>query len=168
MSLHEDLLAQAAFLARHEPKRPKQATLRRAISTAYYALFHLLIHEASRMYVGDRALINSIVRVYGHGEMYDVSMAFSAGEWPKAFDRVKGSFSIGQELKNVAKAFVVLQQARLDADYILAKTFNRRDTIAFIDQAKQAFRDWEAIRKDNLSKIYLACFLNWKRWDKLR
>jgi len=45
MSLAEDLLEQADHLARREKKRPKQASLRRAVSAAYYALFHLLISE---------------------------------------------------------------------------------------------------------------------------
>jgi hypothetical protein len=43
----DDLLEQAHHLAkRDERKRPRQASLRRAISTTYYALFHLLIMEA--------------------------------------------------------------------------------------------------------------------------
>jgi hypothetical protein len=46
MRLPEGLLEQAQHLVKREPKRPKQASLRRAISTAYYALFHLLISEA--------------------------------------------------------------------------------------------------------------------------
>ena len=48
MAYPEDLLEQANHLARREPKRPKQASLRRAVSTAYYALFHLLIGQAVR------------------------------------------------------------------------------------------------------------------------
>ncbi|GAB4215496.1 MAG: hypothetical protein OHK0013_41130 [Sandaracinaceae bacterium] len=46
MALHDDLLAQAARLARTDKNRPKQANLRRAASAAYYALFHLLITRA--------------------------------------------------------------------------------------------------------------------------
>src|SRR5260370_506909 len=46
MAFPDDLLKQALHLAKREPKRPRQASLRRAISTAYYALFHLLITEA--------------------------------------------------------------------------------------------------------------------------
>jgi len=46
MRLPEGLLEQAQHLVKREHKRPKQASLRRAISTAYYALFHLLISEA--------------------------------------------------------------------------------------------------------------------------
>src|SRR5580658_8841910 len=47
MVLASDLLEQAYHLARREPKRPRQASLRRAVSTSYYALFHLLISEAA-------------------------------------------------------------------------------------------------------------------------
>lgn len=46
MSIHKDLLQQARLLAILDEKRPKQANLRRAISSAYYALFHYLIDEA--------------------------------------------------------------------------------------------------------------------------
>jgi uncharacterized protein (UPF0332 family) len=53
MSLHNDFLEQARFLAMREARRPKQASLRRAVSTAYYALFHLLASEvAERMIIG--------------------------------------------------------------------------------------------------------------------
>ena len=43
MTLAADLLKQAERLAKLEPKRPKQASLRRSISAAYYSLFHLLM-----------------------------------------------------------------------------------------------------------------------------
>jgi len=39
MNLAEDLLEQANHLARRERGKPKQASLRRAVSTAYYACF---------------------------------------------------------------------------------------------------------------------------------
>jgi hypothetical protein len=46
MADHDDLLRQAFHLVHKEPRKPKQASLRRGVSTAYYALFHLLISEA--------------------------------------------------------------------------------------------------------------------------
>ncbi|MBS1874595.1 MAG: hypothetical protein JSU00_15375 [Acidobacteria bacterium] len=46
MGLPEDLLEQADHLARWDWKHPKQASLRRAVSTAYYAVFHMLVSEA--------------------------------------------------------------------------------------------------------------------------
>ncbi len=46
MAYHDDLLRQALQLVHKEPRNPRQASLRRAVSTAYYALFYLLISEA--------------------------------------------------------------------------------------------------------------------------
>jgi len=43
MGLAQDLLQQADHLATYEGVNPTQAGLRRSVSTAYYALFHLLI-----------------------------------------------------------------------------------------------------------------------------
>jgi hypothetical protein len=168
MTLHADLLAQSRFLARREPKRPKQASLRRAISAAYYALFHLLTFEASRLFVKDQRLLERINRVYGHGEMNDISKAFGRGDLPKAFDSIKGSFPIPQELKDVANAFVNLQQARHDADYDLSAGFRRSEALAFVAAAERAFEAWATIRKNDLARLYLGCFLLWKQWDKTR
>jgi len=47
MPYPDHLLEQAHHLAKRERNRPRQASLRRAVSTAYYALFHLLISEAA-------------------------------------------------------------------------------------------------------------------------
>ena len=46
MTLARDLLEQATYLSQREKTRPKQASLRRAVSAAYYAVFHLLNSEA--------------------------------------------------------------------------------------------------------------------------
>ena len=51
MRLANDYLEQARHLATRERTRPKQASLRRAVSVAYYALFHLLCDEASNVLV---------------------------------------------------------------------------------------------------------------------
>jgi hypothetical protein len=47
MAYHNDLLEQAIDLIHYKPSDPNQAALRRAVSTAYYALFHLLISETT-------------------------------------------------------------------------------------------------------------------------
>ena len=52
MTLAADLLEQARHLVRWESREPLgQASLRRGVSTAYYALFHLLIEDAAAMVV---------------------------------------------------------------------------------------------------------------------
>ena len=68
MSFPDDLLEQAYHLANREPEFPKQASLRRAISTAYYALFHMLVDEAVGKWTVE--LQRSILaRTFNHGKM---------------------------------------------------------------------------------------------------
>ena len=50
--MHEDLFSQAEKLAKLDVKKPKQANLRRAVSSAYYAVFHYLVHEACSVQIG--------------------------------------------------------------------------------------------------------------------
>src|SRR6266567_7288616 len=47
MAFPDDLLELAQDLRSLHSEGPHQASLRRAVSTAYYALFHLLISEAT-------------------------------------------------------------------------------------------------------------------------
>jgi hypothetical protein len=49
--LSGDLLAQARHLALKESKKPLQASLRRAVSAAYYSLFHFLVENATRFLI---------------------------------------------------------------------------------------------------------------------
>ncbi len=46
------MIVTARKLANASPKKPRQADLKRAISTAYYALFHAMAKDASDMLVG--------------------------------------------------------------------------------------------------------------------
>jgi hypothetical protein len=76
-----ELLAQARLLARREPRRPKQASLRRSISASYYALFHFLIEETTRLTMGaahGRTSLRQFAgRAFVHGKMKDVCAEFT-------------------------------------------------------------------------------------------
>ena len=63
--MYKDLLEQALRLAKLDAKKPKQANLRRAISSAYYALFHMLVNEACRVQVGRSTTRRRRVRFLG-------------------------------------------------------------------------------------------------------
>lgn len=174
MSLPSDLLEQANHLLNRESRRPRQASLRRAISSAYYALFHLLIHDACRVIVSDEETIGMIARSYDHGKMARISKLFSRGDLPTKLRPLRSTFSdpsrnsILDRLKSVAQSFVDLQDARHEADYNLRKRFTRREVKVLIGLAESAFSDWNQIRKDDLARIYLACFLSFDAWDKDR
>ncbi|WP_309722581.1 hypothetical protein [Armatimonas sp.] len=84
MSLAHDLLEQAEHLAKRERGRPKQASLRRAVSTAYYALFHLLLEDAALQAVpGSLASWRPIAgRAINHGDVRKVAAWFASGALP--------------------------------------------------------------------------------------
>jgi uncharacterized protein (UPF0332 family) len=72
MPYHYDLLDQALKLVHQDPLNPKQASLRRAVSTAYYAVFHLLIFEAASNW-NKPTLHTSLGRAFDHGLMKSAS-----------------------------------------------------------------------------------------------
>jgi uncharacterized protein (UPF0332 family) len=152
MSLAEDLLEQADHLARREKKRPKQASLRRAVSAAYYALFHLLISET----------VSNWRRA---DQRADLARAFEHGRMKSASQRVVGLPLAGQNatvvrhLKVVAGAFSQLQQFRHKADYDIAAQWSRTEVLRTIELATEAFRSWRAIRAETAAQDYLLSLL---------
>jgi hypothetical protein len=71
MSFANDLLEQSYHLAHRDTGTPKQASLRRAVSTACYAIFHLLIDEAVNAWSVERQR-GVLARTFDHGRMKGV------------------------------------------------------------------------------------------------
>ena len=166
MNLHTDLLRQASHLAVREPRRPLQASLRRAISASYYALFHFLVHEAtSRMFPGRSrdSLRDCLARAFVHGEMKTVAQQFSQDKLSSKLSPALNGESLQPEIIRVAAAFVDLQQARHEADYDTARRFTRRETLGLLDQTQRAFADWRTVRKTIQADTFLAGLLTFVR-----
>jgi hypothetical protein len=136
MSFADDLLEQAYHLAHREVPDPKQASLRRAVSTAYYALFHLLINEAVGKWVVERQR-SILARTFEHGKM--------KGICENVLKIAKSGGAVPPELVIVAQNFVVLQQERQLADYDNSKHWSRTDAVAVLAFASNAFTAWRAI-----------------------
>jgi uncharacterized protein (UPF0332 family) len=151
MAFADDLLEQAQHLARREPKRPKQASLRRAISTAYYALFHLLTTSAAANWkqVGQRA---GLARAFDHRRMREAS------------DKINRQYGgqttlVVTRLRAVATAFTQLQQDRNAADYDSSRQWSRSDVLGQIQLAASAFENWKVIRNEQIAQDYLLSLL---------
>jgi hypothetical protein len=119
MRFPDELLEQAYHLVRIDGANPKQASLRRAVSTAYYALFHLLIDEAVAHWTIVRHY-GKLARTFEHGLMKKV-----CDDHVKSF-YVAGQPASGIQLKDVAQTFIELQQKRLTADYDNSYTWTRK------------------------------------------
>lgn len=156
MALAEDLLEQAYHLARRDRTRPKQASLRRAVSTAYYALFHLLIREAVSNWKRDdhRA---ELARAFDHGPMRKASDSFAKGKFPN-----QSPLAVA-DLKQVAGTFVRLYELRGLADYDNAERWTRTDALKAIDRVSAAFGAWRAVRTEKIAQDYLFRLLVTRR-----
>jgi uncharacterized protein (UPF0332 family) len=163
MPLHTDLLEQAQHLARREPRRPRQASLRRAVSAAYYALFHLLIRDATVLLGLVPPVRGRFTRAFDHGVMKQASQDFTNPQ-PGRLPALTGGAPVPAALGQVASTFVTLQEMRHEADYNVERRFTRAEVNTLVAQAQQAFRDWRAVRTDPVARSYLAALLLGKKW----
>ena len=128
-----DLMATARGLTEGDPPRPSQANLRRAVSTAYYAMFHCLAGTAADLFIGRNRseAWHQAYRALEHGN------AKSACRNRQAMQR----FPL--EVQGFADAFVALQKARQRADYALDVRFDKPDVLAVIDSAETVITQLE-------------------------
>jgi len=169
--LAKDLLAQARHLAVVDLGKPKQANLRRAVSAAYHALFHMLVDPAaslvgSKLNAAGRAKLR---RALAHADMKTVCIAYAkattaAGFHPQIAPLV--SFPVAIELRNVASAFVALQEARHLADYDVASKWDRLGVLQLVTDAEDAFADWQKTLTAPNSKIFPFDLLLRKSWAR--
>jgi hypothetical protein len=147
-------------------RKPRQASLRRAVSTAYYALFHALIDDGIKLMPADPyGLRFQVGRAFGHGEMKSACSQFAKSNGPDSLAHVLTT-PLDPKLNNVAAAFVSLQELRHRADYNLMEPFAKLEAAAAISLAKSAFDDWKDVRQSQNAKVFLAALLLQQRWSR--
>ena len=165
MALHDDLLALARRLVPPVSHLPAlllpqppivEADLRRGVSTAYYALFHLLIHEAMARIVADPTLRSRVGRSLDHSKMRQVCQEYSGATVVTDVLTLKSGVPIATQLQDIGTAFVALQQARHDADYDTATPLGHADADLKVMTAETAFLDWAACQADPSSGVFLT------------
>ena len=167
-----DLVTQARMLTRCEPRRPKQATLRRAISTAYYGLFHFLIEESTALLFGtgqvDTAFRQMAARAFIHGKMKSVCAEFVKTN-PKQVHSLLQPFwqrfgiANNHQAPLIAKDFIDLQDERHTADYDLTVSFSRQDALNAITRAERALTAWRQMRIANpdICRLFAMSLILW-------
>lgn len=155
----DHLLEQAERLATAGVGRPRQADLRRAISTAYYALFHLLTRDGAKHVATHPGLRLLLARAYNHGEMKQVSDQFARNKLPANLRQLV--LGVSPDLLAVAETFVALQEARHQADYDTRpnRGFNRIAARVLVHQAREAFAAWRRVRGEPAAEVYLIAML---------
>ena len=160
MGVADDLLTLAKRLANPTPTDPEQVSLRRSVSTAYYALFHLLVGEAVERWSGSPGARLGLERAFQHTNMREVSRTVKQGSW-KGWSTPPPSVPV--ELWELATAFVNLQDARHLADYDNSKAWTLTDAQRQLEIAEGAFQNLGKIRTDPAANEYLLSLLVGKK-----
>jgi len=142
--MHDDLVDIAQRLATLEEGKPRRTSLRRAISSAYYGLFHALAALCANQLVGYSKhwdFYGPIYRTLDHGKAKDVLRRISN--------------SRGSTIAFIGQTFILLQERRHTADYDPAPfPFGRAETIDLIEQARQAIAQIGTLTDDK--PLFLA------------
>lgn len=169
--MYQDLFAQAVVLAKLDAKKPKQANLRRAVSSAYYAVFHYLVHEASCVQFGTQhaqaPYRHVLGRAFVHSVMKQACISFSGGTLKEAVIKglprdAVGNFPIQQAIQDMAYCFVNLQEKRHSADYDRSERFSRSGVLALIDEAQSFVAKFSELAMSDEKRFFLACLWAWK------
>jgi hypothetical protein len=111
---------------------PKLVVINRAISTAYYAVFHALCWE----------IVDRTVRRRPSDRFWDivepVYRSLDHGSAKRVFQTISNDRGTPEPLKRLSLAFIDLQVARVDADYNPRSRFTRREALDFVERSKQA------------------------------
>ena len=130
-----ELIEAARVLTESGPGRPTQARLRRAVSTAYYAVFHCLAATAADLFIGPTRgpAWHRAYRALEHGRARRACQEPAVREFP-------------EEVRDFAEAFVAMQKARQRADYALdTDDYQESDVLVYIAAAELAIGQFEQV-----------------------
>ncbi len=151
ITLAKGLIASAKTLcSTNGHGKPRQTDLRRAVSTAYYAVFHALARACADALVGktkvkrpNKAWVE-VYRGLGHGAARNACSAATNIGFP-------------QEIKEFSNAFERLQSARHAADYDPMIRLNKVETLGFITLAEDSINALNSVRHND--KIAFATWV---------
>ena len=123
-----DLIETARGLTELSPRRPSQANLRRAVSTAYYAMFHCLAGCVANALIG-RARDSAWHQAY---------RALEHGKARNACENQRAIAAFPPAVRRFATIFAAMQKVRQQADYALDGKYEKEDVRAAIDIAEGA------------------------------
>ena len=136
----EHLFQQALKLTESDAGRPRQADLRRAVSSAYYGLFHAVATAASDRFIGasnrSMARYELVYRSIDHNRLRALCDEVAKQTVDSRFVP-PGGFSAN--LKAFATAIVDLYQMRHDAVYIPSFDVTRSEVRLLVATAQDAF-----------------------------
>ncbi len=126
----DEFLLIADELASRDTGRPKQASLRRATATAYYAVFHALCELCADELVGRSKPWSAYTPLY---RLLDHRAARNI------LEQARRMGAINPAIEAISVSFTTLQTARIEADYVPSRfRFARQQVKNLIAEAREA------------------------------
>jgi len=159
----EHLFEQADRLVSPSTGRPRQADVRRAISAAYYGIFHAMISMAVDQFVGstnrDKSHYALADRSVSHTRLREVCNEVQKPTPSSRYRPYVPPTGFGAHLIAVAEAIVELQEKRHSADYDVAIRVSRSDAEVAIAAARAVLKRFDqANAAERLAFLSLLLF----------
>lgn len=143
----EHLFEQAEWLITSRAGRPRQVDIRRAISAAYYGLFHAIVTAAADQFVGvtnrDRNDYSLVYRSVDHKWLRELCMEVRKPTLINRFKRYEPGNGFGPDIVAFAIAAAELQEKRHAADYDVMIRMTQSDATFAIRTARAALRRFD-------------------------
>ncbi len=140
----EHFLTQAERLIVPVAGRPRQVDLRRAISNAYYCVFHAILTAAADYFVGsskqNTRQYSLVYRSVDHGSLRSLCTELKSQKLTQkiAFHAPVGGFDL--DTQTLAKFVLELQEKRVAADYDPRTQIKTLDARLAVEAARAALR----------------------------
>jgi hypothetical protein len=153
VGLADELLEDAHFLADKGIADQRPSHMRRSISTAYYAVFHLFVEDFVEHweFADQRARLG---RMFGHGGMRTGSTLKSK----------KNPTPLEKDLVDVIDSIEQLQKDRHRADYDSGWRLVETDVRNSITLADDVFAKWRKIKGEDIARHHLLSMFGAK-WE---
>lgn len=144
---------------------PRQARLRRSISTAYYSVFHALLGIVARKFVPGVHWKSRVLfyRSLEHGRTRDRCKRLGQNPLPQEEQAFFGWKSFPEELRSFSRTFVDLQELRHQADYDPDTTFTIHEAQEAANNARDAINNLRAAGNEMLIPFLSYLLLGLRR-----
>ena len=143
---------------------PSDAQLRRAVSSAYYALFHKVVSAGTRRFMGPgteaRPGYNLIYRGFTHSRLKDVCKRLDVTPLAPRMQEQLGRRAVGQDMRDFAAGFVALQELRELADYDPQAMFSHSDAIGSVEAADRALQAFDRTASEEQADVLALMLVN--------
>ena len=152
-----DLLSVARLLAVVRAPSQSDAQLRRAVSTAYYAVFHKLLRTAARRFMGEdqeeSAGYALLYRSFDHQHMKVVCESLNVSMLKAKLQRQLGRKTVSTDMRVLASNFAMLQERRHLADYDPCAAFLPSAVASIVYAAEEAIKAFDRVAPDEQTDV---------------